>query len=414
MFALLGTVLDYFGVRPRRAVIVEGDRIRAVVGIEELGEFGVDETYGGEGYLILPGFINAHTHVAMAKFRGLGEDLPTEEWLEKIIWPMEREWTGKEIRKWAEVGIGEAIANGSTTINDHYFFAEEIAKIARKFGIRAFIGQTVMDEVDFPHASPEKGFRFFKRWKGKDGLVRPTLAPHATNTVSFELLKELGEFDDEAVIHIHLAQSRAEVMDVKRRYGLSPVELLSRAGILGKRLIGVHGVYLGKDDFKTLSRAGSTLVHCPTSNAKLEGKTVDLRELLGIGLNVALGNDSPNPTGILDPFLEMRTAGIVANITTGRAHSVPARELFGMATISGARALNIKAGLIRPDYLADLVLLNAKSPWFTPQGNLYSHIVYSARGSDIELVVVNGRIVYENGVFPLTGKTLEELSGVGA
>ncbi len=395
MFALVGKLVDYRSVRTG-AVIVEDNVIRAVVSVGELGEWGVDEVYGGENYLVIPGLINAHTHVAMAKFRGLGEDLPTEEWLEKIIWPMELEWTRKEIREWAEISLREALMNGSTTVNDHYFFADEIAKVAEKLGVRAFIGQTVVDEVDFPLAGPEEGFRFFRRWQNRSELVTPTLAPHATNTVSLDLLGEITELSTEtgARVHIHLAQSRAEVSEVRRRYGLSPVGLLERAGLLNERLIGVHGVYLNDSNFERLAKAGSTLVHCPTSNVKLEARTVNLRKLLDLGLNVALGNDSPNPTGILDPFLEMRTAGIVANLTAGRAHAIPARELFGMATVGGARALGLKAGLIEPGYLADLVLIKADKPWFRPLENVYSLLIYSARGSDVEKVVVNGKVAW--------------------
>lgn len=410
MLALVGRLVDYRSVK-EGAVIVEDSVIRAVVPAEGLGEWGVDEIYGGPGYMVIPGIVNAHTHVAMAKFRGLGENLPTEEWLEKIIWPLEKEWTRKEIRRWAEVGIGEALMNGSTTINDHYFFADEIAKVAEKLGVRAFIGQTVMDEVDFPLASPEEGRRFFRRWWGKSDLVTPTLAPHATNTVSLELMEEIAELSVEtgARVHIHLAQSRAEVREVRERYGLSPVGLLEKAGLLNERLLGVHGVYLEALDFQKLAEAGSTLVHCPTSNISLEAGTVNLRKLLDIGLNVALGNDSPNPAGIIDPFIEMRTAGIAANVTSGKAHAVPAREVFGMATANGARALGLKAGLIEPGYLADLVLVNSRKPQFLPGENPYSDIVYSARGSDVELVVVNGEVVYKNGAFTKFGKTVEEL-----
>ncbi|WP_297535579.1 amidohydrolase [Thermococcus sp.] len=394
-FALTGVLVDYESVT-RGAVVVEGNEILAIVPEEEVGEWGVEEVYGGKDYIVIPGLINAHTHVAMTKFRGLGEDLPTEVWLERIIWPMELKWTRREIRRWAELGIREALMNGSTTINDHYFFADEIAKVAERLGIRAFVGQTVMDKIDFPLASPEEGFRFFKRWRNRSELVTPTLAPHATNTVSLELMTEIAELSEEtgARVHIHLAQSEAEVSEVKRHYGLSPVGLLKRAGFLNERLIGVHGVYLDDSDFERLAKAGSSIVHCPTSNVKLEARTVGLRKLLDFGLNVALGNDSPNPTGILDPFLEMRTAGIVANLTAGRAHAVPPRELFGMATLFGARALGVKAGLLKPGYLADLVLIKADKPWFKPLENLYSLLVYSARGSDVEMTVVNGRILH--------------------
>lgn len=411
MKALVGDVVDAEKVLRNHAVLVEGKEIMAVVPAEKVREFEPDEVYGGEGFFIIPGLINAHTHVAMTKFRGLGEDMPTEEWLKEIIWPMELEWTAREIRKWARIGVMEALMNGSTTINDHYFFANEIAKEAEKIGIRAFVGQTVMDLVEFPHADPEEGLKFFKRWQGRSELITPTLAPHATNTVSLELMREISELSDEANarIHIHLAQSRAEVEEVKERYDLRPVEYLKQAGTLNERLIGVHGVYLTYGEIKTLASAGSTLVHCPTSNVKLEGRTINLQRVLKAGVNVGIGSDSPNPVGILDMFLEMRKSALFANLLEEKAHVLPAREVFKLATAGGARALGIKAGLIREGYLADLLLINARKPWFKPRENPYSLLVYSARGSDVEMTVVNGEPVYIRGTFPRVGKALEDV-----
>ncbi|ASJ07419.1 amidohydrolase family protein [Thermococcus pacificus] len=413
MIALTGTLVDAQRTLRDVAVIVESGIIRAVVPADELREYGVDKVYGGRGYLILPGLVNAHTHVAMARFRGLGEDVPIERWLNEIIWPAELEWDPKEIRRWALLGMAEALANGSTTINDHYFFANEIAEVAQKLGIRAFIGQTIMDEVDFPIASPEEGFRFFKRWDGKDDLVRPTLAPHATNTVSLELMKEIGEFarERDALIHVHLSQSRGEVETVKRRYGLTPVEYLKRAGVLNERLIGVHGIYLGDSEVELYSRSGATLVHCSLSMAKLEGRIAPIIELAERGTNIALGNDSPNPVGLMDMFEEMRFAAVLNKVWRKRTDVASAREVFRWATVGGAKALGLRAGLVKPGYLADLILIDARKPQFLPGENPYSHVVYSARGSDVEMVMVNGEVVYRNGLLTKIGKTLGELWG---
>ena len=308
-------------------------------------------------------------------------------------------------------GDAEALANGSTTINDHYFFADEIAKAARELGVRAFIGQTMMDELDFPLAKPEEGFRFFKRWDEKSGLVRPTLAPHATNTISLELMGEIGEFARErnALIHVHLSQSRGEVKTVKRRYGLTPVEYLESAGVLNGRLIGVHGIYLSGKDVGLYSLSGATRVHCSLSMAKLEGRVAPIIELAERGTNIALGNDSPNPVGLMDMFTEMRFSAVLNKVWRKRTDVATAKEVFLWATLGGARALRLKAGLIKPGYLADLVLLNARKPRFLPGENPYSHVVYSARGSDVELSIVNGEVVYRNGLFTGIGKTLEEL-----
>lgn len=407
MRAILGDVLDVNGLRRNMAVLIEDVHIVDVVKKEELGEYGVDEVF--EGDLIIPGLVNAHTHVAMAKFRGLGEGLSTAEWLERVIWPMEMEWKEDEVERWALLGMAEALSNGSTTINDHYFFAQGIARAAKRLGIRAFIGQTVMDVVDFPPAAPEEGFRFFKRWEGKDELVRPVMAPHATNTVSLELMKDIGDFarEKETLVHIHLAQSEEEVRAVKRHYGLKPVEYLEKAETLGENLIGVHGVYLGEDELALLGKARSTLVHCPTSNLRLEKRTIDVVALRGMGIRTVLGNDSPNPVGLMDPFREMFVAALAAS-AAGRCLSP--RDVFGMATLEGARALGIKAGLLERGYLADLAVLNTRKPQFLPGEDAYSHILYSTRGSDVEMVFVGGKLVYERGFFPGLGKTLEELT----
>ncbi|WP_048151501.1 amidohydrolase family protein [Palaeococcus ferrophilus] len=407
MKAITGDVLDVNGLRRDMAVLIEGEHIADVVPRERLGEYGVDEVF--EGDLIIPGLVNAHTHVAMAKFRGLGEGLSTAQWLERVIWPMEREWTEKDVERWALLGIAEALSNGSTTINDHYFFAEGIARAAKRLGIRAFIGQTVMDVVDFPLAAPEKGFRFFRRWKGKDELVRPVMAPHATNTVSLELMRDIGDFAREngALIHIHLAQSEEEVREVRKRYELRPVEYLNEAGVLGENLIGVHGVYLGEDELALLGKARSTLVHCPTSNLRLEKKTINIAALRRMGVRTALGNDSPNPVGLMDPFREMFVAALAAS-AAGRYLSP--RDVFEMATLEGARALGIRAGLVERGYLADLVVLNTRKPQFLPGEDPFSHILYSTRGSDVEMVFVGGEPVYEQGFFPGLGKRVEELT----
>ncbi|ACJ16448.1 metal-dependent amidohydrolase [Thermococcus onnurineus NA1] len=411
MFALIGTVVDAEKVLKNHAVLVDGTEVINVIPRDKLGEYGVDEIYGGEGYLVLPGLVNTHTHVAMAKLRGLGEDLPIERWLKEVIWPTELTWTPEEIRRWALLGMAEALANGSTTINDHYFFADEIAGTARELGIRAFIGQTVMDLVDFPLAEPEKGFKFFKHWEGKDELVKPALAPHATNTVSLELMREIGAFARErnALLHVHLSQSREEVRTVKERYGLTPVEYLAEAGVLHENLIGVHGIYLSDGEVKLYSQSGATLVHCSLSMAKLEARIAPIIELYTAGTNIALGNDSPNPVGVMDMFTEMRFAAVLNKVWRKRTDVASTREVFSWATIGGASALKLKAGLIKPGYLADLVLINARKPQFLPGENVYSHLVYSTRGSDVELVIVNGEIVYRNGVFTKLGKTLEEL-----
>ncbi|ADT84177.1 amidohydrolase family protein [Thermococcus barophilus] len=394
-------ILDVNGVREDMAVLIEGNKIYDVIPKDKLKEYDVDETFGGEKYLLIPGLINAHTHVAMTKFRGIGDDLPLDKWLNEVIWPMEKEWSKEEIHKWALIGIAEAIANGSTVINDHYFFADEIAKAAQKLGIRAFVGQTMLDLVEFPIAEPEDGFRFFKRWKDRDELVKPVLAPHATDTVSLDLLKEIKEFseNEKALIHMHVSQSREEVLRVKRREGILPVEYLKKAGVLNESFIGVHGVYLSEKEVGLYAKSGATLVHCAISLAKLEGSIAPIVDLWEKGGNIALGNDCAASNNSLDMIQEMKFAAILNKVRNHDPTKASAKDVFYWATLGGAKALKIKAGLIEKGYLADLVLININKLHFLPETNILSHLVYSAKGSDIEMVFVDGELIYQLGNF---------------
>lgn len=400
MKAIIGTVMDTRGVRENAAVLIEGERIYDVVPGDRIREYDVDEVFGGKDHLIIPGLINIHTHVAMTRFRGLGDDLPLSTWLNELIWPMEKEWSREELRKWALLGLMEAVSNGSTTVNEHYFLADEIAGAARDIGVRAFVGQTVMDLAEFPLAEPKEGFKFFRRWRGEK-LITPTLAPHATDTVSFGLLDEIGNFAkrENALIHIHLSQSREEVESVKRREGMYPVEYLQKAGVLGRKLIAAHGVYLNEKEVKMFARSGATLAHCPTSLAKLEGAVAPTVELWNLGANVALGNDCAASNNSLDMVEEMKMAAILNKVKAG-PDRIGAKEVFYWATAGGAKALGIKAGLIEGDYLADLVLINIRKLHFLPEGHYLSHLVYAAKGSDVEMVFVNGELIYSFGEFP--------------
>ncbi|AIF69295.1 amidohydrolase [Palaeococcus pacificus DY20341] len=410
MKALIGNALDARGLKSNIAVLIEKNKIHEVIPRDRLKDYDVDEVFGGDGYLIIPGLINAHTHVAMTKFRGLGDDMALDRWLNEVIWPMEKEWTGEEVYKWALIGIAEAIANGSTTINDHYFFAEEIAKAAQKLGVRAFIGQTMMDLVDMPIAEPEKGFKFFKKWSGKDELVTATLAPHATDTCSKDLLNDVEELSEkkDALVHIHVSQSREEVKRVKEREGLLPVEYLKEAELLNERLIGVHGVYLTEREVGLYAKSGATLVHCPISLAKLEGSIAPIISLWEKGANIALGNDCAVSNNAMDMILEMKFAAILNKVKTENPTKATAKDVFYWTTLGGARALRLNTGLVEKGYLADLVLINAKKLHFLPETNFLSHLVYSARGSDVEKVFVNGELIYNEGYFLKLKMSIED------
>ena len=345
--------------------------------------------------IVIPGLINAHTHVAMIKFRGLGVGLPTDYWLKKVIWPMERTWTKSDVERWSLLGIAEAVSLGSTTINDHYFFAEATAEAAKKVGVRAFIGNTVMDMVEMPGAEWSKARNFTKRVKSE--LIRPTLAPHATNTVSKELLEEIVAFSKERniPIHMHVAQSLEEIKWVKENYRTGPIEFLDSISALGKEFIGVHGTYLSKKELIKLGLTGSTLIHCPTSNLLLEGKTTKPMIVAKAGGKVGLGSDSPNPVGTLDLLREAMVSSLVGTVK-------------GAMRLAFSDVLNFGGGAIGVGRSADLVVFNVRNTRGVGKLSL-ENMPFVLSGADVELVIVNGTVIYDNKYFPKLRKSLEDL-----
>lgn len=227
------------------------------------------------------------------------------------------------------------------------------------------------------------------------------LAPHATDTVSLDLLKEIKEFseNEKALIHMHVSQSREEVLRVKRREGILPVEYLKKAGVLNESFIGVHGVYLSEKEVGLYAKSGATLVHCAISLAKLEGSIAPIVDLWEKGGNIALGNDCAASNNSLDMIQEMKFAAILNKVRNHDPTKASAKDVFYWATLGGAKALKIKAGLIEKGYLADLVLININKLHFLPETNILSHLVYSAKGSDIEMVFVDGELIYQLGNF---------------
>jgi len=218
-------------------------------------------------------------------------------------------------------------------------------------------------------------------------------------------LKDVEELSEKegALVHIHVSQSREEVKRVKEREGLLPVEYLKEAGLLNERLIGVHGIYLTGREVEIYAKSGATLVHCPISLAKLEGSVAPIISLWEKGANIALGNDCAVSNNAMDMILEMKFAAILNKVKTENPTKATAKDVFYWATFGGAGALRLNTGLVEKGYLADLVLINPKKLHFLPETNFLSHLVYSAKGSDVEKVFVNGELIYDMGFFVRAG-----------
>ena len=376
---------------------LDGGRI-AALGPEVRRERG-DEVLDCTGRLVLPGLVNLHTHTPMTLLRGVGDDLPLERWLQERIWPLEAKLTAEAVRAGSDLALLELLTSGTTAFNDMYFWPEETAQAAVQASIRAWLGHPILDfpTPDLPAERhlPESE-AFLQRWRG-NALVTPTVQPHATYTCGPARLEAAAKLAERfaAPFHTHCSETRTEVYDVEKQHGARPVELLRRHGALGPRTILAHCGWITKEEVRTLARAGAKVAHCPVSNLKLgTGGFTPLPELLAEGAGVGLGTDGAASNNTLDLFETMKLTALVHKHHRWDPTVIPAQVALDLATRGGAEALGRSdLGRLEPGAAADVVVLDARTPRMQPLHDPVSQVVYAARGTDVEHVVVNGRLV---------------------
>ncbi len=389
-------------VIPEAGVAVEHGRIVAVGSSTDIIRmYSAPERVDAAGKLIIPGLINGHTHIPMTLFRGLADDLDLQDWLTKYIFPAEAKNVTEEfVRAGTRLGLAEMIRGGTTTYCDMYYFEDAIADETAKAGVRGVLGETV---IDFPVADNKTNAeamayaeRFVQKWKGND-LIVPAVAPHAPYTVSEEHLKAIRAFSDRtgAPIVTHISETKREVDDSIKAHGASPVDYLSRIGFLSDRVIAAHMVWPNDGEIGILKRAGVGVVHNPQSNMKLASGVAPVPKMLAEGLRVGLGTDGAASNNDLSMWEEMDTAAKLHKVISGDPKVMSAEQAFELATISGARALHLEKeiGSIETGKRADLVLVNRDALNQIPLYNVYSDLVYATKASDVETVIINGRVV---------------------
>ena len=384
-------------------VAVRKTRIVDVGPVSELASkrFLPKQTIDARGKIVLPGLINTHTHIPMVLFRGLADDLDLQEWLTKYIFPAEaRNVTREFVRAGTRLGLAEMIRGGTTTYVDMYYFEDTIAEETKKAGMRAILGETV---IDFPApdnktwaeamASTE---RFLKQWKGDD-LVTPAMAPHAPYTVSAEHLNEARRLAEKYDVPLvtHLAEAPTETEFMARTYNQRSVPYLDRIGFLSSRVIAAHVVHVNDAEIATLKKYGIGVGHCPQSNMKLASGVSPVPEMLKAGVDVGLGTDGAASNNDLDMWEEMDTAAKLHKLTSKNPTVVSSKEALELATIRGARAINLdkEIGSLEPGKRADLILVSLSAPRLAPLYNLYSQLVYATKASDVTDTIVNGKIL---------------------
>jgi len=357
----------------------------------------------GNNKLIMPGFVNTHTHAAMSLFRGYADDMPLKEWLEQRIWPVEAKLTKEDIYWGTLLAICEMIRGGTTCFADMYFYMEEAAKACLESGIRASLSQGLvgLDPVK-GIASLEEGKKLVRNWHGEgEGRITTMLGPHAPYTCPPDYLQKVAKTAGalQVPIHIHLAETRGEVEESVKMYGKRPVELMEQIGLLDQKVLAAHCVHLTQEEIQIMARKKTAVAHNPGSNLKLGSGIAPLAELLQNGVLVSLGTDSAASNNNLDMVEEMRLATLLPKGLREDPTLIPAVEALKLVTVNGARALFLEEGIgtLNEGSKADLIMIKLNSSHLHPLHSVPAQLVYAALSSDIELVMVNGTILMEKG-----------------
>ncbi|OIQ10868.1 amidohydrolase [Neomoorella thermoacetica] len=350
----------------------------------------------------LPGLVNAHTHAAMTLLRSYADDLPLKQWLEEKIWPREDRLEREDIYWGSKIALLEMIRSGTTTFADMYFHMDAVAGAVVEAGLRASLCQGLIGLQDTSNKRLEAGISMVKEWHGAgEGRITTMLGPHAPNTCTPEYLTRVAETAAGLGVglHIHLAETRGEVEDVKARYGATPVALVNKLGLLDLPVLAAHCVHLTTEEIAILAEKKVGVAHCPESNLKLASGVAPVKEMLAAGVNVAIGTDGAASNNNLDMVAETRTAALLAKGITGDPTVVPAHQALVMATLNGARALGLEKeiGTLEAGKKADLILVDMRQPHLMPPNDVEANLVYAARGSDVDTVIVNGKILMARG-----------------
>jgi 5-methylthioadenosine/S-adenosylhomocysteine deaminase len=400
-----GTVVTMDGagrVLTPGAVAVDGRDIVAIDTPEAIRkQFRAAETIEAWGSVIMPGLVNTHTHAPMVMYRGLADDLALMEWLQKYIFPAEAKTLSPEfVRAGTRLAALEMIRSGTTTYADMYYFEEEIAKETKTAGLRAVLGQTI---IQFPVAdakTPADGLAraeaFIKDYKD-DPLITPAVAPHAMYTLDGPTLMACRELAKRYRVPtiIHVAETQEEEKTAQERHQASPVRYLESLGFLGPGVLAAHAVWVSEPEIAILKARGVGVSHNPESNMKLASGTAPVPAYLAAGIPLGLGTDGAASNNDLDMFEAMRTASFLHKLHSNDPRVVDAKTALTMATIGGARALGMdsRIGSLEPGKRADLIVVSMSTARQTPMYDPISHLVYTTHGDDVQTTIVNGKVL---------------------
>jgi len=353
--------------------------------------------------IAMPGLINCHTHVPMTLFRGIAEDQPLETWLKDIIWPLEAKLKSEDVHVGALLGCLEMIKNGTTCFADMYFHEDMVAKAVDKSGLRGVLAEGIIEAGNktLGEKMLNESINFAEKFRGyANDRVTTFLGPHAAYSCSPELLTKIKHKSLElnVGIHIHLAESKEMFREFEKKYGSSEVEFLDKIDFFRGQVLAAHCVNLSGEDMQILSKRGVNVAYVPVANMKLGVGSAKIKNLTDLSVNVSLGTDGPASNNTLDMFETMKIATLLQKLVYLNPKILPVYEVLRMATLNGAKALRLEKtiGSLEVGKKADMILVDLSKPHLKPLHSIYANIVYSAHGSDVDTVIVDGKILMEN------------------
>lgn len=367
----------------------------------------------GSNKAVIPGFINMHTHAAMSLMRGMQEDVVFKDWI-KNIWRIEKKVDEEFVYHGTRAAALEMIKTGTTTFNDQYWYGRAARKAACELGIRPVISYVILDDGDKGDAERQKEecIRMYEESMNWEAPAMFEVAFHAIYSVSEEMIMWTSDFAKKhnLLLHIHLSETEKEVIECKAKHkGLSPVEYLNEAGVLDNRVLAAHTLWLSDRDIEILGKNKVNCIHNINSNTKLtSGFKFKYEELKEAGANVCIGTDGCASSNNLDMLEAMKTSALFQKAWRGNPGTMPLNELMDMATINGAKALNINSGKIEEGADADLCIVDTDNVFFLSPGSFTANLIYSAHSDCIETVIAGGKIVMENRVIKGEREILDE------
>lgn len=390
-------------------LIIEDKKIKKIASMESCpSEKEFSEQIDAEGKILLPGLINTHTHSAMTLMRGYADDMPLQKWLQNKIWPFEAKLSADDIYWGTALGVLEMLKSGTTAFADMYFAMDKAAEVVAKSGIRAVLAEGLIEANDGEEGL-ENSLNFALEYNNTaEGRITTMLAPHAPYTCSRAYLEKITELaaDNNLAVHIHLAETKAEVNDFLNDHSLSPVKFLADFDFFKNHILAAHLVHPQPGDLEILKNNNVNIAHNPVSNAKLGSGIAPIIDYLAADINVSLGTDGVSSNNNLDLITEARMAAYLQKVNNYDPSLIDTQQLLKMLTINGAQTLNLsQTGMIKEGKKADLILIDTQSNSFSyPHHNNLSNLFYAADSRVVDTVIIAGKTIVDRGEI----KTLDQ------